>query len=73
MKRKILMLVAALIVHGASTAAEARILKLGTLAPEGSIWHETIRDMAEAWKAAPGADIEVRIYPGGVIGDDVER
>jgi len=70
MKRTILMLVAALIVHGASTSAAARTLKLGTLAPEGSVWHETIRDMAEAWKATPGADIEVRIYPGGVIGDE---
>ena len=70
MRRTILMLVAAVIVHGASTAAVARTLKLGTLAPEGSIWYETIRDMAEAWKAAPGADIEVRIYPGGVIGDE---
>ena len=50
MKRKIFMLIAALFVHGAGTAAEARTLKLGTLAPEGSVWHETIRDMAEAWK-----------------------
>jgi len=66
------MLVAAVIVHGASTAAVARTLKLGTLAPEGSIWYETIRDMAEAWKAAPGADIEVRIYPGGVAGDEAD-
>ena len=72
MKRTTLMLIAALIVHGASTAAVARTIKLGTLAPEGSIWHEIIRDMAEAWKAAPGADIEVRIYPGGVAGDEAD-
>jgi TRAP-type C4-dicarboxylate transport system substrate-binding protein len=72
MKRTTLMLIAALIVHGASTAAVARTIKLGTLAPEGSIWHEIIRDMAEAWKAAPGADIGVRIYPGGVAGDEAD-
>ncbi len=72
MKRTALMLIAALIVHGASTAAVARTIKLGTLAPEGSIWHEIIRDMAEAWKAAPGADIGVRIYPGGVAGDEAD-
>ncbi len=73
MKRTTLMLIAALIVHGASTAAVARTIKLGTLAPEGSIWHEIIRDMAEAWKAAPGADIGVRIYPGGVAGDEADK
>jgi TRAP-type C4-dicarboxylate transport system substrate-binding protein len=72
MKRTILMVIAALFVHGASTAAVARTIKLGTLAPEGSIWHEIIRDMAEAWKAVPGANIEVRIYPGGAIGDEAD-
>ena len=72
MKRTILALIAALLVHGASTAASARTIKLGTLAPEGSVWHETIRDMAEAWKAAPGADISVVIYAGGVIGDEAD-
>ncbi len=72
MKRTILALIAALLVHGVSTAASARTIKLGTLAPEGSIWHEIIRDMAEAWKAAPGADIKVRIYSGGVAGDEAD-
>jgi TRAP-type C4-dicarboxylate transport system substrate-binding protein len=72
MKRTILMLITALFVHGASPAASARTIKLGTLAPEGSIWHEIIRDMAEAWKTAPGADIAVRIYPGGVAGDEAD-
>ena len=72
MKRTILALLAALLVHGAGAAASARTIKLGTLAPEGSIWNEIIRDMAEAWKAATGSDIEVRIYPGGVVGDEAD-
>ena len=61
MKRTIFALIAALLVHGASTAASAQTIK-----------HEIIRDMAEAWKTAPGADIEVRIYPGGVAGDEAD-
>lgn len=72
MKRTALALIAALLVHGASTAVSARTIKLGTLAPEGSIWHEIIRDMAESWKMAPGADIGIRIYPGGVAGDEAD-
>ena len=48
----------------------AETLKLGTLAPKGSPWHEVIRDIAEDWKALSGGDLQVRIYGGGVIGDE---
>ena len=50
--------------------AHAFKLKLGTLAPEGSPWHEIIRDMAAEWKEASGGEVDVRIYPGGIAGDD---
>lgn len=52
------------------TPLSAQTIKLGTLAPEGSPWYNAIRDMAETWKAATGGRIQVRIYPGGVAGDD---
>ena len=52
------------------TPALAQTIKLGTLAPEGSPWYNIIRDMAEAWKEGTGGKIRVRIYPGGVAGDD---
>lgn len=50
--------------------APAQTIKLGTLAPEGSPWHSALRDMAEAWKAASGGKVQIRIYAGGVAGDD---
>lgn len=50
--------------------ASAQTLKFGTLAPEGSPWHAIVRDMAAAWKSASDGKIDVRIYPGGVVGDD---
>lgn len=52
------------------TPALAQTIKLGTLAPKGSPWYKIIRDMAEAWKAGTNGKIRVRIYPGGVAGDD---
>ncbi len=52
------------------TPALAQTIKLGTLAPEGSPWYNIIRDMAEAWKEGTGGKVRVRIYPGGVAGDD---
>ena len=54
---------------GASPAS-ALTIKLGTLAPEGSPWYNIIRDMAQAWKEGTNGKIKVRIYPGGVAGDD---
>lgn len=53
-----------------SVPAHAAKLKLGTLAPEGSPWHEIIRDMAAQWKEASGGRVDLRIYPGGIAGDD---
>lgn len=49
---------------------ETQVIKLGTLAPEGSIWHEVLRNMAEEWLDVSDGAIQTRIYPGGVAGDD---
>jgi TRAP-type C4-dicarboxylate transport system substrate-binding protein len=54
----------------ASLSAQAQTIKFGTLAPEGSPWHQIARDMAAQWKTISGGKIDVRIYPGGVVGDD---
>jgi TRAP-type C4-dicarboxylate transport system substrate-binding protein len=50
--------------------AQAQTLKLGTLAPAGSPWDDVIRDIAAQWKVDSGGSIQVRIYPGGVVGDE---
>ena len=70
MKRLVIPILAALALLTATLPASARTIKHGTLAPEGSPWHDILRDMAEAWKAASDGKITVRIYPGGVVGDE---
>jgi len=42
-------------------------LKLGTLAPEGSVWDNIMRDMGEQWKQA---GVKLQVYAGGVLGDE---
>jgi len=65
--QKVLMTI--LLLSGTVPAA-ADVLKLATLAPEGSVWHVALRQMAEDWARISAGAIDVRIYPGGVAGDD---
>jgi TRAP-type transport system periplasmic protein len=46
------------------------VIKMGTLAPEGSPWHEALQSMAERWRTISGGQVKLVIYPGGVLGDE---
>ncbi len=50
--------------------SRAQVLKLATLAPEGSPWHDVIIDIGESWKTVSGGRVSLRIYAGGVAGDE---
>jgi TRAP-type transport system periplasmic protein len=54
---------------GAAWAGPVQI-KVGTLAPEGSVWVKRLQVMAERWKKASEGTVELKIYPGGVAGDE---
>ncbi|MFQ6115691.1 MAG: TRAP transporter substrate-binding protein DctP, partial [bacterium] len=48
------------------------IIKLATLAPTGSPWHEILKDMGAEWFEASHGRVILRIYPGGVAGDETD-
>lgn len=48
------------------------VVKLATLAPSGSVWHEILLDMGEQWSRATGGQVTLRIYPGGVAGEEAD-
>ena len=58
----------------ATTPAHAKkvVVKMATLAPKGSVWHQALQEMGEDWKEASDGQVILRIYPGGVAGDDVD-
>jgi len=64
--------VAIFAVAAAAAAAPAPeiVIKMGTTAPEGSSWHQIFKEMGEEWRQAPGGGVNLRIYPGGVLGDE---
>jgi TRAP-type C4-dicarboxylate transport system substrate-binding protein len=53
-----------------SAYAGPTIIKLATIAPEGSSWHRVLQEMGEEWKEISGGKVTLRIYPGGVVGDE---
>ena len=56
----------------ASTAQGAGeiVIKVATLAPQGSEWHKILQEMGAEWQKASNGRIVFRLYPGGVTGDD---
>jgi TRAP-type C4-dicarboxylate transport system substrate-binding protein len=50
--------------------AQETIIKLGTLAPSGSTWHTLLKEMGQKWSEASGGKVKLRIYPGGVVGNE---
>lgn len=43
---------------------------MATLVPEGTDWHGMLVEMGQRWKEATDGQIVLRIYPGGVVGDE---
>lgn len=54
----------------APAAAQKVTIKLATLVPQGSAWHTTLQEMAQRWQELSGGRVTVRLYAGGVAGDD---
>lgn len=50
--------------------AERLTVKMATLAPTGSPWHELLIEMGQEWQRVTDGDVILRIYPDGVAGDE---
>jgi TRAP-type C4-dicarboxylate transport system substrate-binding protein len=46
------------------------ILKLSTLAPDGSAWMQVLKAAADEAQQKTGGAVQFKIYPGGVMGDE---
>jgi len=46
------------------------VIKMATLAPVGSPWHELLLEMSQLWKKATRGEVIIKIYAGGVAGEE---
>lgn len=53
-----------------ATPVAAQVIKIATLAPEGSAWMRELRAAAAEVKQGTAGRVEVKFYPGGVMGND---
>lgn len=54
----------------AARAADEIVIKMATIAPSGSEWHQVLQEMGAEWQKASRGLVQFRLYPGGVAGDD---
>jgi TRAP-type C4-dicarboxylate transport system substrate-binding protein len=56
---------------GVVPAAPAEI-KIAVVMPEGSTWTNTLHELADALKRETGGEVQIKIYAGGVSGDEAD-
>ena len=70
MKKILLLIVCSLVICTDSVVARKTIIKMATLAPEGTPWYALIAKMGERLSEETNGNIRLRIYPGGIVGDE---
>ena len=51
-------------------AGDTLVIKLATLAPEGTTWYKGLRQMGDRWEEISGGKVQLKIYAGGVAGNE---
>ena len=70
MRLSIISLALALALVPGAARAQTVTIKLGTLAPDGSTWHQLLKEFAQKCADASDGRVKVKIYAGGVAGNE---
>jgi TRAP-type C4-dicarboxylate transport system substrate-binding protein len=55
----------------APAAAQAPlVVRMATFVPDGSSWYQVLRETSDQWKTLSSGRVSVRLFAGGVAGDD---
>lgn len=73
---RLVLLLFAVVSMPTGLSARPQVIKLTTVAPKGSSYHQILQKMGEEWQRRSGDEVRVIIYPGGIQGGEaamVER
>jgi len=59
----------AILAAAATLAAQTTVIKLGTMAPDRSLWHQAIQQMGSEWRKATGGRVSLTVF-AGTMGDE---
>ncbi len=68
-KRRLALLLVLLLLPQFLTALT---VKLASPLPEGTEWDNALKSMADEWSEITGGRVRVKIYPGGIAGDEAD-
>jgi len=68
-KRILPLIISALLLLSAFQAG-ALVIKVGSVAPEGSPWDKALKRIAQEWRTISGGRVTMKIYSGGIAGDE---
>ena len=69
--RLVVVLAVALLTAAAGQATKKPLyIKMASLAPEGSPWHQVLQEIAQDWRDLSDGRVRLKIYAGGVVGDE---
>lgn len=60
------------LVQSAPCAEKSLVIKIATLAPEGSSWMKTFHSLNKEVMEKTEKKVQFKIYPGGVLGDEMD-
>ncbi len=52
--------------------AQKVVLKMGTLAPEGTAWVKAFREIGRELEQKTNPQVHLRVFPSGILGDEVD-
>lgn len=68
--RKLILLGVCVALATTGTTQAKSVVKMATLVPDGSVWDNILKDMGADWQEATDGEVSLRVYAGGIAGDE---
>lgn len=72
MKRTAAVMAVLLAAFSMAPDLRAAVIKIGSVAPDRSPWGKALEEVAREWERISDGAVEVKIYPGGIAGSELD-
>lgn len=68
--QQLVVVILCLALFNGGLAQAATVVKMATLVPDGSVWDQILKDMGASWQEDTNGEVSLRVYAGGIAGDE---